>query len=106
MLGSIPLAPPTIMYKPIKDAAVDRFVLQGRERLNASLVPTDASGVKAILKHSKQVDLVSYCPTMYLIHQVVRLLLFFGIKTLTSTLASKLAAKNWLCSCWLKLYSA
>ena len=68
---------PTIMYKPIKNAAVDRFVLQGRERLNASLVPTDASGVKAILKHSKQVDLVSYCPTMYLIHQVVRLPLFW-----------------------------
>lgn len=45
---------PTIMYKPVKGSLTDDFVLQGRSRLNATLVPTDGSGVKAIFKTLKQ----------------------------------------------------
>jgi KDO2-lipid IV(A) lauroyltransferase len=41
---------PTIMYKPVKGQQANQFVLQGRQRLNATLVPTDATGVKAIFK--------------------------------------------------------
>ncbi|KAF7276344.1 hypothetical protein GWI33_010455, partial [Rhynchophorus ferrugineus] len=45
---------PTIMYKPIKNEKVNTFVLQSRQRLNATLVPTDANGVKALFKNLKQ----------------------------------------------------
>lgn len=45
---------PTIMYKPVKGDITNNFVLQGRSRLNATLVPTDGSGVKAIFKTLKQ----------------------------------------------------
>lgn len=45
---------PVIMYKPAKSEAMDRFILQGRQRLNATLVPTDGTGVKAIFKTLKE----------------------------------------------------
>ncbi|HAR75019.1 MAG TPA: lipid A biosynthesis acyltransferase, partial [Psychrobacter sp.] len=45
---------PTIMYKPVKSMMTNDFILQGRARLNATLVPTDGSGVKAIFKTLKQ----------------------------------------------------
>lgn len=45
---------PTIMYKPVKGKMANDFVLQGRSRLNATLVPTNGSGVKAVFKTLKQ----------------------------------------------------
>lgn len=85
---------PTIMYKPIKNVAVDRFVLQGRERLNASLVPTDASGVKAIFKTLKAGGFSIILPDHVPDPSGGEIAPFFGIETLTSTLAPKLAAKT------------
>ena len=85
---------PTIMYKPMKNAAVDRFVLQGRERLNASLVPTDASGVKAIFKTLKEGGFSIILPDHVPDVSGGEIVPFFGIETITSTLAPKLAAKT------------
>lgn len=45
---------PTIMYKPMKDSGFNAFALHARQRLNATLVPTDANGVKALFKNLKQ----------------------------------------------------
>src|SRR5690606_35063181 len=45
---------PVIMYKPSKNQDIDRFMLEARQRLNATLVPTDDSGVRALFKHLKQ----------------------------------------------------
>lgn len=85
---------PTILYKPVKGKISNDFVLQGRQRLNASLVPTDASGVKAIFKTLKaggfSIILPDHVPELS--GGVV--VPFFGIQTLTSTLASKLASKT------------
>lgn len=85
---------PTIMYKPIKGKLTDDFVLQGRQRLNATLVPTDSSGVKAIFKALKSggfsIVLPDHVPDM----SGGVIVPFFGIKTLSSTLAPKLASRT------------
>ncbi|KAA8731819.1 lipid A biosynthesis acyltransferase [Acinetobacter qingfengensis] len=46
--------PMTIMYKPLKNTAVDQFVREARSRQKANLVPTDETGVKQVFKTLKQ----------------------------------------------------
>ena len=85
---------PTIMYKPVKGDIINDFVLQGRSRLNATLVPTDGSGVKAIFKTLKQGGFSIILPDHVPDPSGGVVVPFFGIETLTSTLASKLASKT------------
>ena len=85
---------PTIMYKPVKGNLTNDFVLQGRARLNATLVPTDGSGVKAIFKTLKQGGFSIVLPDHVPDPSGGVVVPFFGIETLTSTLASKLASKT------------
>ncbi len=85
---------PTIMYKPVKGKRIDEFVLQGRQRLNATLVPTDGSGVKAVFKTLKQGGFSIVLPDHVPDPSGGVVVPFFGVETLTSTLASKLANKT------------
>lgn len=85
---------PTIMYKPVKGNITNDFVLRGRARLNATLVPTDGSGVKAIFKTLKQGGFSIILPDHVPEPSGGVVVPFFGIETLTSTLASKLASKT------------
>lgn len=85
---------PTIMYKPVKGDLTNDFVLKGRERLNATLVPTDGSGVKAVFKTLKQGGFSIVLPDHVPDPSGGVIVPFFGINTLTSTLASKLASKT------------
>ena len=85
---------PTIMYKPVKGNITNDFVLQGRSRLNATLVPTDASGVKAIFKTLKQGGFSIILPDHVPEPSGGVVVPFFGIETLSSTLSSKLASKT------------
>lgn len=85
---------PTIMYKPVKGNITNDFVLQGRARLNATLVPTDGSGVKAVFKTLKRGGFSIVLPDHVPDPSGGVVVPFFGVKTLTSTLASKLASKT------------
>ncbi|MGP5435211.1 lysophospholipid acyltransferase family protein [Psychrobacter alimentarius] len=85
---------PTIMYKPVKGHITNDFVLKGRARLNATLVPTDGSGVKAVFKTLKQGGFSIVLPDHVPDPSGGVVVPFFGINTLTSTLASKLASKT------------
>lgn len=85
---------PTIMYKPVKGKLINEFVLQGRERLSATLVPTDGSGVKAVFKTLKQGGFSIMLPDHVPEPSGGVIVPFFGVETLTSTLASKLASKT------------
>ncbi|WP_201535298.1 lysophospholipid acyltransferase family protein [Psychrobacter immobilis] len=85
---------PTIMYKPVKGNITNDFVLKGRSRLNATLVPTDGSGVKAVFKTLKQGGFSIVLPDHVPDPSGGVVVPFFGIETLTSTLASKLASKT------------
>ncbi len=85
---------PTIMYKPVKGKLANDFVLQGRSRLNATLVPTDGSGVRAVFKTLKQGGFSIILPDHVPDPSGGVTVPFFGIETLTSTLASKLASRT------------
>lgn len=85
---------PTIMYKPVKGDRANAFALQGRERLNATLVPTDSSGVKAIFKTLKNGGFSIILPDHVPEPSGGVNVPFFGINCLTSTLAPKLASKT------------
>lgn len=54
--------PFTAMYKPARQAPVDRLMRKGRERGQARLVPTDLSGVKALLGALKRGEAIGVLP--------------------------------------------
>lgn len=54
--------PFTAMYKPARKQAVDVLMRQGRERGQAKLVPTDLSGVKALLGALKRGEAIGVLP--------------------------------------------
>ncbi len=87
-------ASPVIMYKPSKDAGLDRFMLEARQRLNATLVPTDESGVRAIFKALKQGGFTAILPDHVPDHSGGVYSEFMGQRVLTTTLVSKLAHKT------------
>lgn len=84
----------TIMYKPSGNTKLNQFILQGRQRLNATLVPTDASGVKAIFATLKNGGFSVLLPDHVPDKHGGEVVPFFGIPTLTGTLAPKLASKT------------
>lgn len=85
---------PVIMYKPSKQKDLNRFMLEARQRLNATLVPTDETGVRAIFKHLKQGGLTAILPDHVPKESGGIYSMFYGQNALSSTLVSKLAAKT------------
>lgn len=85
---------PTIMYKPVKGKITNEFVLQGRQRLNSTLVPTDATGVMAVFKALKSGGFSVILPDHVPDPSGGVVVPFFGIDTLSSTLSPKLASKT------------
>ncbi|WP_010112642.1 lysophospholipid acyltransferase family protein [Acinetobacter sp. P8-3-8] len=85
---------PVIMYKPSKNKDLDRFMLESRQQLNATLVPTDDSGVRALFKHLKQGGFSAILPDHNPKASGGIYSPFFGLNAFSSTLLSKLAAKT------------
>ncbi len=84
----------TIMYKPTNNPALNDFILQGRKKLNATLVPTDGTGVKAIFKTLKNGGFSVLLPDHVPDKNGGEVVPFFGVPTMTGTLAPKLAQKT------------
>ncbi len=85
---------PVIMYKPSKDAGLDRFMLEARQRLNATLVPTDETGVRAIFRVLKKGGFTAILPDHVPEQSGGIYSNFMGQNVLTTTLVSKLAQKT------------
>ena len=85
---------PMIMYKPNKNKGVDRFMLEARQQVKATLVPTDENGVRAIFKHLKRGGLTVILPDHLPKESGGIYSNFFGQNTLSTTLVSKLASKT------------
>lgn len=83
-----------VMYKPFANPKIDQIVKKGRQRLNATLVPTDNTGVKAILTALKQGGLSLVLPDHVPNKNGSVIVPFFGIDTLTGTLTPKLIGKT------------
>lgn len=85
---------PVIMYKPSKNKDLDKFMIESREQLNATLVPTDDTGVRALFKHLKQGGFSAILPDHVPKEPGGIYSDFFGLSAYSSTLLSKLAAKT------------
>lgn len=83
----------TIMYKPVKSESANNFVRAARSREQATLVPTDESGVRQIFKALKQggttVILPDHTPNVG-----GEMLPYFGVPLKTSNLSAKLIQKT------------
>lgn len=85
---------PMIMYKPDKIKGVNRYILDAHQKGNASLVPTNETGIRQIFKHLKQGGLTVVLPDHLPKASGGIYSHFFQQNTLSTTLVSKMAAKT------------
>ncbi len=86
--------PMTSLYRPPRQPSVNGIMQQGRERAGATLVPTDASGVRALYKALGRGELVAILPDQDPGRVGSVFAPFFGIQASTMTLLSRLAGKT------------
>jgi KDO2-lipid IV(A) lauroyltransferase len=85
---------PMIMYKPSKTQGMNRYILDARQKFNATLVPTDKVGIRQIFKHLKQGGLTVVLPDHLPKPSGGIYSQFFQQNTLSATLVSKMAAQT------------
>src|SRR5690554_7678435 len=86
--------PFTAMYEPPKIAGLDPVIRQGRERMGASLVPTNPRGVAALLKALKRSQAVGILPDQVPSWGSGVFAPFYGRQAYTATLLPKLVART------------
>jgi KDO2-lipid IV(A) lauroyltransferase len=86
--------PMTSLYRPPKLSGLGPLIRQGRERAGATLVPTDAGGVRALYKALARGELVAILPDQDPDRDAGVFADFFGVPANTMTLLSRLAAKT------------
>lgn len=88
------LAPMTTLYKPPRSARLESMMLAGRQGLGARFVPTDANGVRALLKGLSRRELVGILPDQYPKPGSGVHVPFFGQSAYTMTLVGRLVQKT------------
>ncbi|MBF7684696.1 lysophospholipid acyltransferase family protein [Acinetobacter sp. B10A] len=83
----------TIMYKPIKNKDADIFVRRARSRENATLVPTDESGIRQVYKALKRGGTTVILPD-HTPHLGGAMVDYFGVPLASSHLTAKLIQKT------------
>ena len=86
--------PFTAMYEPPKIAELDAVTRAGRERMGASLVPTNPRGVAALLKALKRSEAIGILPDQEPDWGSGVFAPFFGRPAYTATLLPKLVART------------
>lgn len=86
--------PMTSLYRPLRLAGLDKLIRAGRERAGARLVPTDASGVRALFKALANGDLVGILPDQDPGPDAGVFAPFFGVTANTMTLLTRLVRKT------------
>ncbi|WP_235041668.1 lysophospholipid acyltransferase family protein [Vreelandella profundi] len=86
--------PFTAMYEPPKITALDPIIRHGRERMGASLVPTNPRGVAALLKALKRSEAIGILPDQEPDWGSGVFAPFFGRDAYTATLLPKLVART------------
>jgi Kdo2-lipid IVA lauroyltransferase/acyltransferase len=84
----------TSLYRPLRMSQLDPIVKQSRQRFGATLVPTNASGVKALYKALENNQLAGILPDQDPGKEGSVFAPFFGIPASTMTLLPRLAAKS------------
>jgi KDO2-lipid IV(A) lauroyltransferase len=86
--------PMTILYKPPKQAALDEPIREGRARFGAAVVPTDSSGMRALLRGLKNAEAVGILPDQEPTEGEGVFAPFLGHPALTMTLPMRLIART------------
>lgn len=86
--------PFTALYKPPRQPFLDRLMLAGRQRGQATLVPTDLSGVRALLAALKRHEAIGILPDQVATGGDGVWAPFFGRPAYTPTLAASLQRKT------------
>lgn len=86
--------PMTSLYAPPKQQALEDLIRKARQRGGARLVPTDAGGVRALMKALRQGEMVGILPDQEPRQGQGEFAPFFGQPAYTMVLASRLAQKT------------
>ena len=86
--------PLTVLYRPPRKKWLVNLIKKGREKSLSTLVPTDKSGVKQILKALKSGEAVGILPDQAANKGEGEWVDFFGRPAYTMVLVSKLASKT------------
>ena len=86
--------PFTVMYKPPRQPALDALMVAGRQRGQATLVPTDLSGVRAQLAALKRHETIGLLPDQVATKGDGVWAPFFGRPAYTPTLVASLQRKT------------
>jgi len=86
------LRPMTSLYRPQR-GEIDQLILQGRQRLGATLVPTDVNGVRALYRSLANGEMIGVLPDQNPGKGKGVFVPFFGVSTNTMVLLPRLAHK-------------
>jgi len=84
----------TSLYRPPRQPELNKVMRHGRERAGATLVPTDASGVRALYKALGRGELIAILPDQDPDRASGVFAPFFSVQANTMTLLSRLASKT------------
>ena len=84
----------TVMYKPAKIPAMDKFIFKTRKRVDVGLVPADRKGVMALFKILKKNGVIAVLPDQEPSPSSGVFAPFFGQPALTGKLIGDLAKKT------------
>ena len=84
----------TTLYRPPQLSSLEDIIVQGRTRFGVNLVPTDASGVRGLLKALKNGEMLGILPDQDPGPIGGAFSPFFNVQTNTMTLVSRLAQKT------------
>lgn len=84
----------TAMYRPLRQAGLNPFVKQSRERFGTTLVPTDASGVRSLYKALNNNKIIAILPDQDPGTEGNVFAPFFNTTASTMTLLPRLAKKT------------
>ncbi len=84
----------SIMYQPPENQAMQQLMHKARSRNGASMVPTDTTGVKALLQALKKGEMIGVLPDQVPPLEGGGFAPFFGVPALTTTLVKKLAKRT------------
>lgn len=87
-------SPHTALYRPLRMKDLDPFFKQARERFGSTLVPTDASGVRALYKALSNNEIVMILPDQDPGKDGNVFAPFFSTTASTMTLLARLAKKT------------
>ena len=86
--------PMTALFRPLRMTSLHEFVLAGRQRAGARLVPTTPAGIRTLFRALKNGELVAILPDQDPGRDGAEFAPFFGVQASTMLLASRLAVRS------------